>query len=122
QIILGLVVMALAMLAFSQASAPALLIGLGVLFTLASSVMSYAYHAYQAELYPTRIRARAVGFVYSWSRLAAAFAGLTIGYLLHIGGVLAVAVFISVAMLVAIAVIGLFGPATRGKTLEHISH
>ncbi|MEO9078723.1 MAG: MFS transporter [Rhodanobacter sp.] len=122
QIILGLVVMALAMLAFSQASAPPMLIGLGVLFTLAASVMSYAYHSYQAELYPTRIRARAVGFVYSWSRLAAAFAGLTIGYLLQMGGVLGVAVFISIAMLIAIAVIGLFGPATRGKTLEHISH
>jgi putative MFS transporter len=122
QIILGLVVMAVVMLAFSQASAPPLLIGLGVLFTLASSLMSYAYHTYQAELYPTRIRARAVGFVYSWSRLAAAFAGLAIGYLMNMGGVLAVAVFIAIAMAVGIAVIGLFGPNTSGKTLEHISH
>ena len=34
--------------------------------------MSFAYHGYQAELFPTRIRSRAVGFVYSWSRIAAA--------------------------------------------------
>lgn len=121
QIVLGLTIMGLAMLAFSQASSPAILIVLGVLFTLAANVMSYAYHNYQAELYPTRIRARAVGFVYSWSRIAAAFAGLAIGYLLGAGGVPAVAVFIAIAMVVGIVVIGVFGPATRGISLERIN-
>jgi putative MFS transporter len=122
QIMLGLVLMGLAMLAFSQASNPALLIALGVLFTLAANVMSYAYHNYQAELYPTRIRARAIGFVYSWSRIAAAFAGLAIGYFLSAGGVSAVAVFIAIAMVVGIVVIGVFGPATKGISLETINH
>jgi MFS transporter, putative metabolite:H+ symporter len=122
QIILGLVIMGLAMLAFSQVSSAPLLIALGVLFTLAANVMSYAYHSYQAELYPTRIRARAIGFVYSWSRLAAAFAGLAIGYFLNAGGVLAVAVFIAIAMVTGIAVIGMFGPTTRGMALERINH
>ena len=121
QIIFGLVAMGLAMLAFSQASNPALLIGLGVLFTLAANVMSYAYHNYQSELYPTRIRARAIGFVYSWSRIAAAFAGLVIGYFLGIGGVSAVAVFIAIAMVVGIVVIGVFGPKTKGISLEAIN-
>ncbi|MDE2249659.1 MAG: MFS transporter [Xanthomonadaceae bacterium] len=121
QIIFGLVAMGLAMLAFSQASNPALLIALGVLFTLAANVMSYAYHNYQSELYPTRIRARAIGFVYSWSRIAAAFAGLVIGYFLGIGGVSAVAVFIAIAMVVGIVVIGVFGPKTKGISLEAIN-
>ncbi|MGH8157515.1 MAG: MFS transporter [Rhodanobacter sp.] len=121
QIILGLMVMGLTMLAFSQASSPPVLIILGVLFTLAANVMSYAYHSYQAELYPTRIRARAIGFVYSWSRIAAAFAGLAIGYFLNAGGVLAVAVFIAIAMVVGIVVIGVFGPATKGISLEKIN-
>ncbi|HVC17312.1 MAG TPA: MFS transporter, partial [Rhodanobacter sp.] len=121
QIMLGLVVMGLAMLAFSQISSPVLLIALGVLFTLAANVMSYAYHNYQAELYPTRIRARAIGFVYSWSRIAAAFAGLAIGYFLGAGGVSAVAIFIAIAMVVGIVVIGLFGPTTKGIPLETIS-
>jgi len=31
------------------------------LVTISNIVMSYSYHAYQTELYPTRIRARAVG-------------------------------------------------------------
>ncbi|MDR3098126.1 MAG: MFS transporter [Paraburkholderia sp.] len=121
QIVGGLLIMAIVIVLFSRASQPALLIVLGVLFTLASNVMSYAYHGYQAELYPTRVRARAVGFVYSWSRIAAAFAGLAIGILLHHYGVPGVAIFIGVAMLVGIVMI-LLGPNTRGLSLEDISH
>ncbi len=121
QIIGALVVMTVVIGLFAQSSAPPMLIALGVLFTLASNVMSFAYHGYQPELYPTRIRARAVGFVYSWSRLAAAFAGLAIGVLLAQYGVPGVSVFIAVAMLVGIAMIAL-GPSTRGLALEQINH
>jgi putative MFS transporter len=106
---------------FSQASSTGWLIALGIAFTLAANIMSFAYHGYQAELYPTRVRARAVGFVYSWSRLSAAFAGLAIGVLLHGYGVPGVATFIGISMLVAIAMI-LMGPRTRGLALEDISH
>jgi MFS transporter, putative metabolite:H+ symporter len=121
QVVGGLLIMAVVITLFAGASQPWLLIVLGVLFTLASNVMSYAYHGYQAELYPTRVRARAVGFVYSWSRIAAAFAGLAIGILLHHYGVPGVAVFIGVSMLVGIVMV-LLGPNTRGLALEQISH
>jgi putative MFS transporter len=84
--------------------------------------MSTAFHAYQAELFPTRMRARAIGFVYSWSRLSAAFAGLAVGYFLYDGGVLAIAVFIGVAMAIAVILIGAFGPRTRARSLEEISY
>ena len=60
-------------LLFSQMSAAVLLIAMGVMLTLSSNMMSYSFHAYQAELFPTSIRASAVGFVYSWSRLSAIF-------------------------------------------------
>jgi putative MFS transporter len=121
QIIGGLAVMAILMAAFAFAASPAALILIGIGFTLAANIMSYAYHGYQAELYPTRIRSRAVGFVYSWSRLAAAFSGLIIGSLLVTGGVPAVAAFIGGAMLVGIGVIGLFGPSTNGLGLEQLN-
>ena len=121
QIVAGLACMGVSMAAFAVATAPAVLILLGIAFTLAANVMSYAYHGYQAELFPTRIRSRAVGFVYSWSRLAAAFAGLIVGFLLADGGVPAVAVFIGTAMVVGIAAIGLFGPSTRGVALEQLN-
>ena len=121
QIIGGLACMGLAMAGFAKASSPALLIALGIFFTLAANIMSYAYHGYQAEIFPTRIRSRAVGFVYSWSRLAAAFAGLITGALLADGGVDAVAGFICGAMLLAMGVIALFGPSTRGVALEQLN-
>lgn len=121
QICGGLVIMGVVIVIFSQASSPWLLIVLGVLFTLASNVMSYAYHGYQAEVFPTRVRARAVGFVYSWSRIAAAFAGLAIGILLHSHGVPGVAVFIGISMVIGICMI-LLGPSTKGLALEKISH
>jgi MFS transporter, putative metabolite:H+ symporter len=121
QVVGGLLTMGVVIALFSQASAPWLLIVLGVLFTLAANIMSYAYHGYQAEVYPTRVRARAIGFVYSWSRLAAAFAGLAIGVLLHNYGVPGVAAFIAISMVVGICMI-LLGPSTKGLTLEKISH
>jgi putative MFS transporter len=117
----GLACMAVAMALFASATSPLLLIIIGIVFTLAANVMSFAYHGYQAELFPTRIRSRAVGFVYSWSRLAAAFAGLIVGSLLATGGVPAVAVFIGGAMIVGIAIIAVLGPATNGLALEQLN-
>ena len=121
QIIGAMIVMGIVILLFAMSNAPSLLIVLGVLFTLASNIMSFAYHGYQPELYPTRIRARAVGFVYSWSRIAAAFAGLAIGVLLANYGVPGVAIFIAIAMLIGIGVIAM-GPSTKGLALEQINH
>jgi putative MFS transporter len=45
-------------------TAAVVLVCLGVGLTPGSNIMSYSYYAYQAELFPTSIRARAVGFVY----------------------------------------------------------
>jgi putative MFS transporter len=121
QIIAGLACMGLLMAAFAVATSAVVLILLGIAFTLSANVMSFAYHSYQAELFPTRIRSRAVGFVYSWSRIAAAFSGLIVGTLLATGGVPAVAVFIGGAMAVGIGVIGVFGPSTNGLALEQLN-
>jgi len=95
---------------------------LGVMVTLSVNWISFVFHGYQAEQYPTRIRARAVGFVYSWSRVSAAVGGLLIGFFLHKGGTMGVALFIGGAMLLMIVTIGGFGPRTLHRTLEEISH
>jgi putative MFS transporter len=121
QILAGLSGMGIAMAAFAAATSPTALVVLGILFTLAANMMSYAYHGYQAELFPTPIRARAVGFVYSWSRLAAAIAGLLVGILLAKGGVPAVAAFIGASMAAGIGVIALMGPLTQGVALERLN-
>jgi putative MFS transporter len=112
---------ALFMLLFAFQTDAGPIIAFGVLVTLANNWISFATHNYQAELYPTRIRARAVGFVYSWSRLSAAMAGLLIGFFLARGGTLGVALFIGAAMAVIALTIGFFGPPVRGRSLEQIS-
>jgi MFS transporter, putative metabolite:H+ symporter len=109
-------------LLFSQTSTAAFLIALGVGLTLANNIMSYSYHTYQTELFPTSIRARAVGFVYSWSRFSAIFTSFFIAAMLRQFGTTGVFVFIAVAMLIGITVIALLGPPTRDLALERISH
>ncbi|MGE3301836.1 MAG: MFS transporter [Hyphomonadaceae bacterium] len=108
-------------LIFAHTMDPAWLIVLGVLLTLSSNVMSYAFHSYQAELYPTRIRALGVGFVYSWSRLSAVFTAFVIAFLLHGYGAPAVFALIAGSMAIVMLAIGLFGPRTRNRALEEIS-
>jgi MFS transporter, putative metabolite:H+ symporter len=108
-------------LAFAQVRAPALIVILGVAITLASNIMSYSFHAYQQELFPTGVRARAAGFVYSWSRLSAIFSSFIIAWLLGRYGTTAVFAFIAAAMFVVMGVIGIFGPRTKNLSLEEIS-
>jgi MFS transporter, putative metabolite:H+ symporter len=109
-------------LMFSQVSGGMLLITMGIGLTLANNIMSYSFHAYQTELFPTGIRARAVGFVYSWSRLSAIFTSFLVAGLLRKFGATGVFVFIALAMLIVMFVIGFMGPRTRDLALEQISH
>jgi putative MFS transporter len=109
-------------LLFSRQTDAALLILFGILITGCNNLLSYAYHAYQAELFPTRVRARAIGFVYSFSRLSTIFTSFIIAFFLQNFGSGGVFGFISAAMLVVVISIGGFGPRTRGLALEEISH
>ncbi|MDS0861394.1 MFS transporter [Burkholderia pseudomultivorans] len=108
-------------LMFSQTTVGAFLIVLGIGLTLANNIMSYSFHAYQAELFPTSIRARAVGFVYSWSRFSAIFSSFVIAAVLKGFGTVGVFAFIAGAMVIVMAAIGLMGPRTKGIALETIS-
>lgn len=106
---------------FAQQSSAASVIVFGVLITLCNNWMSFAFHAYQAELYPTRIRAQAIGFVYSWSRFSTIFSGFIIAFFLGRYGSTGVFGFIAGAMLVVFAVVGGFGPAVTNRRLEAIA-
>jgi putative MFS transporter len=109
------------MLLFALQTNQVIIIVLGVLVTLCNNWLSFTFHSYQAELFPTRVRGRAVGFVYAWGRASAAFVGLLIGFFFKQGGTMAVATFIGVAMLGVILVIAVMGPRTLNRTLEEIS-
>jgi putative MFS transporter len=105
-------------ISFSQLTEPALLIACGVLLTAANMTMSYAYHAYQTEVFPTAIRARAAGLVYSMSRVSATFSGFIVAYMLREGGVGGVFSLITAAMVVVIVTLAAFGPNVRGRALD----
>ena len=79
-------------------------------------------HTYQAELFPTSIRAGAVGFVYSWSRLSSIFVGFFIAFFLREFGVPGVFIFISGAMAIVVVAVALFGPRTTGRGLDEIAN
>jgi len=108
-------------LIFGQARGSALIIAMGVALTLAANIMSFSFHAYQQELFPTGVRARAAGFVYSWSRLSVIFSSFVIAFVLERAGAAGVFVFIAAAMGVVMATVGLFGPRTTNLALETIS-
>lgn len=105
-------------LGFSQLTQPVLLILFGVLLTAANMTSSYAYHAYQSEVFPTAVRARASGMVYSVSRLSAMFSGFIVAFMLREAGVIGVFGLITAAMLAVIAALAAFGPNVRGKPLD----
>jgi putative MFS transporter len=121
QIVLSAFAVGASGLLFGQMNAAVPLIIFGVMLTLANNVLSFSSHAYQAELYPTRIRARAVGFVYSWSRISVVFSSFVIGFVLDRFGVPGVFVFIAGSMLMVMLAIGGLGPRTNNLALESIS-
>jgi MFS transporter, putative metabolite:H+ symporter len=108
-------------LLFSQQRAAAGIIIVGLLIAFSNTILAYSLHAYQSELYPTRIRARAVGFTYSWSRFSTIFVGFFVAFFLRHYGTLGVFLFIAGAMLIVFVVIASMGPRTTRLRLEAIS-
>lgn len=106
---------------FALGVSPLWVIVFGVGVTLSNNWISFVFHGYQAEQYPTRIRARGVGFVYSWSRVSSALQGLLIGFFLKEGGAIGVAGFIGAAMVIMCGTVALFGERTRNRSLEELS-
>lgn len=105
---------------FPLVNSGVLIILVGAAITLFSYWFSAILHAYQAELFPTRLRATGVGFTYSLSRLSAAFSSVVIGTLL-VKGVMAVFIFMGTAMILCSLLVACLGPKTNGLVLENLS-
>ena len=104
----------------TQSSAATYFIAVGAGVAIGNSLMSLAYHTYQSEIFPTRMRAQGVGFVYSFSRLSAIFSGYLIAATLDRAGSIGVFTLIAGSMVIAALAVGLLGPRTRGLALEQI--
>jgi MFS transporter, putative metabolite:H+ symporter len=118
-VVLALLVAGLG-IGFGNSIAPFAVVAFGALLTLANYWFSAAFHAYQAELFPTRLRGTGVGFTYSWSRLSAAFTSILIGAVL-VHGVPAVFAMLAVAMGLVAVVVAAMGPRTNRMVLEEIA-
>jgi putative MFS transporter len=105
---------------FGNARTAAEVVAFGALLTLCNLWFSAAFHAFQAELFPTRIRATGVGFTYSSSRLSAAFSSLLIGAVL-VYGVPVVFALLAVAMTGVAVIVAAMGPRTNRVGLEELS-
>ncbi|ORM75260.1 MFS transporter [Pantoea wallisii] len=105
---------------FALTSNPLLMVVCGFLITYSNAWLTFSYHAYQTEIFPTHIRARAVGFCYSFSRISTAFSSILIGLILQYAGSEGVIGFIVLSMLMVMLSVGIYGPKTRGLDLENI--
>ena len=79
------------------------------------------FHPYAAELFPTRIRAQAVGFTFSWSRISSILVGYAVTFLLAGYGTAGVFTMIAIAMVVIVLSVGILGPTTNRQSLEVLS-
>ena len=86
-----------------------------------SNVFSNAYHIYQAEVFPTRLRATATSSTYSLSRLSSGLMPFILLPLLHNAGAGTLFVAVAAALVVVALDIALFGPRTTGRALESVN-
>ncbi|MEU6581077.1 hypothetical protein [Nocardia sp. NPDC046763] len=105
-------------LVFGFATAVPLILASGGLFTLASSVVSDAIHAYLPESFPTSVRGTASGTTYSLSKLSTAVQPFLLLPLLDRRGPGAVFTIITVALVIMVVLIGRWGPISGRKSLD----
>ena len=122
QIVGGAAVTAIAGLAFVIQRAALGWIVCGLIISIAANLLSYGLHTYRSELFPTRLRGRGIGLVYGVDRLSAAFNSYMIGFLLVTFGVAGVLVGVTVAAILSMAVVAVFGPRTRGIAADGLEN
>ncbi len=120
QIALSGVLMAVLGLVFAAQTTPAMWIVTGVLLTFCSEMQGTANHTYRSELFPTHMRAKAVGFIYSFSRMSSALSSYLIAIVLMGAGVTGVFIFMAAVMGFSVIVTLCFGPRTRGRAYEEL--
>ncbi|MCL5783358.1 MAG: MFS transporter [Candidatus Thermoplasmatota archaeon] len=93
----------------------------GFLTTFSLWNFSNFLHQYNAEVFPTRVRTTAAGFVYSLSRISTAILVLIIAAVFAPLGNMAIFAFIWVLVVVCVVDLIAFGPKTSGRKIEEIA-
>jgi MFS transporter, putative metabolite:H+ symporter len=108
-------------LLFSQAHSNLTILLCGALVALCVNWLVAIFHPYAAELFPTRFRAQAVGFTFSWSRVSSMLVGYAVTFLLSTYGTVGVFSMIAAAMFVIVLAVGILGPRSNRLALETLS-
>ena len=108
-------------LLFATVENTVLIVAFGFLTTATSNVFSNCYHVYQAEIFPTDVRATAVGWTYSLSRLSSAVLPFVLIPVLDAYGATAMFTVVLVALAIAVVAIAWIGPRTSRRNLEEIN-
>jgi putative MFS transporter len=108
-------------LLFATVENTVLIVAFGFLTTATSNVFSNVYHVYQAEIFPTDVRATAVGWTYSLSRLSSAVLPFVLIPVLDHYGATAMFTVVLVALSIAVAAVAWIGPKTSRRNLEEIN-
>ena len=108
-------------IALGSAQSAAVIVPLGVAYTVAANIFSNAFHIFQAEIFPTAVRATAAGTAYGLSRLSSAAMPFILLPLLSQYGAVAAFGAVGVAMLIVVLDIALFAPRTTGRALEDVA-
>ncbi|MGH3412950.1 MAG: MFS transporter [Marmoricola sp.] len=106
--------------AFATVNNEAATVVLGFFVTFTLWQFSNFLHTYQAEVFPTRLRTTAAGLTYSISRISTSLWVYLIGTFLVPNGLLASYALIWVFIVVVVVDIGVFGPKTSRRRVEHI--
>jgi MFS transporter, putative metabolite:H+ symporter len=106
---------------FAYSSNMFLIVAFGVLTTCASNVFSNAYHIYQAEIFPARVRSTAIGSTYALSRfMSGSLPFILLPVLSHYGAGTMFGV-ISVALLIVAVTVRALGPLTTRRSQDEIN-
>ena len=108
-------------LALGFASAPTAIVAFGMSYTMVSNVFSNAFHIFQAEIFPTSVRATATSTAYGLSRLSSASMPFVLLPVLERWGAPAMFAVVATAMFIVVVDIGVFAPSTTGRPLEHVA-
>ena len=117
----SLVALAASGIAFATSTAPAAIIAFGFITTLVSNIFSNVYHIYQAEIFPTAVRATAVGWTYSLSRLSSGALPFILLPILDSFGALTMFSTVAAALMIICAAVAILGPKTTRRSVEEIN-
>ena len=117
-IVASAVLMAVLGMALGLATMPLAIVAFGLSYTIVSNIFSNAFHIFQAEIFPTSVRATATSTAYGLSRLSSAAMPFVLLPVLERSGAPAMFAAVAAAMLIVVIDIGVFAPSTTGRPLE----